>query len=485
MTMLRGLLLSLLLGSSLQNASAEALSPELSTALAHAGLPPDAVSLLVFDAEHGSPTKARLQLHARQARNPASVLKLVTTFAALDLLGPAYTWNTPIYLDGTQHDTTFTGTVYIQGQGDPTLVEERLWLLLRNLQGLGIAHLNGDIVLDRSAFNLPATDPGQFDGEALRPYNATPDALLINFKSIVLTLRPDPSGTHANIQSDPPLYGVQVQHSVTLLNGECGDYRSNLKADFSDPASVRFAGVYNTHCGEKVWPVAYVEPHSYATRAVQGLWLAMGGSISGTVRYGHVPATLLLQAPALNFASPPLAEVIRDINKFSNNVMAQQVFLTLGRTPSGTAATAPEAVTFASARSAVDSWWKQRISINSSDTPALDNGSGLSRQAHISAQALGSLLQVAYRSPNMSELMSSLPVNGVDGTLKRNQSGSSAHLKTGTLDGVTARAGYVDGISGARYILVAFINHPNATTDAARQFLEKLVDWAAHDQPSH
>ena len=475
--------LGLLLGAHLRWAAAQTLPAELDAALARAGIPPEAVSLLVFDADSGSPTRARLSLHARQARNPASVMKLITTYAALDLLGPAYTWTTPVYLEGSRHDATFDGTVYVRGQGDPTLVEERLWLLLRNLQGIGIRHIHGDLVLDRSAFVLPATDPGQFDGEALRPYNASPDALLINYKAIVLTLRPDPTTHQALVQSDPPLYGVQVQAQVPLLSGACGDYRGQLKADFSDPQKIRFLGGYSAHCGEKVWPVAYADPASYAPRAVQGLWLAMGGSISGAVRYGTVPAPLLQLAPALVFASPPLADVIRDINKFSNNVMAQQLFLTLGRerqhSDAGTSASPGDASSPDTARSVVQAWWKQRI--GSDALPTLDNGSGLSRQARISAQALGTLLQTAYRAPTMAELMASLPISGMDGTLKRDRSGASAHLKTGTLDGVSARAGYVDGTSGKRYVLVALINHANATTDAARQFLESVVAWTARD----
>jgi len=478
----RNLALCLLLGSRLPWAAAQALPAELDAALARAGLPPNAVSLLVFDADQGSPSHARLSLHAQQVRNPASVMKLVTTYAALDLLGPAYTWTTPVYLEGNRHESTFDGTVYLRGQGDPTLVEERLWLLLRNVQGIGITHIHGDVVLDRSAFVLPASDPGQFDGEALRPYNASPDALLINYKSILLTLRPDPATHQALVQSEPPLYGVQVQAQVPLLSGDCGDYRGRLKADFSDPLKIRFLGGYGAHCGEKVWPVAYADPASYAPRAVHGLWLSMGGSISGSVRYGDVPTALLQQPPAIVFASPALADVIRDINKFSNNVMAQQLFLTLGRERQHGDGSASPGDTSSpdTARHVVEAWWKQRIA--SDDVPVLDNGSGLSRQARVSAQALGTLLQTAFHSPNMSELMGSLPISGTDGTLKRDKSGASAHLKTGTLDGVSARAGYVDGNSGKRYVLVALINHPNATTEAARQFLEALVAWTARDQ---
>ena len=160
--------------------------------------------------------------------NPASVMKLVTTYAALDLLGPAYLWNTPVYTEGNISNGVLNGNLYIKGQGDPKLVLERLWLLLRRVQGLGIKTIAGDIVLDRSAFSLPEVDPAQFDGEPLRPYNVAPDALLVNFKSVVMTFTPDRAAQVAQVQYDPPLAGVALPATVALGAGECGDYRAAL-----------------------------------------------------------------------------------------------------------------------------------------------------------------------------------------------------------------------------------------------------------------
>ena len=444
---------------------------DVDAALARAHIPRDAVSLLVVDAQGG--TAARLAHRSQVAMNPASVMKLTTTYAALDLLGPAYVWTTPVYVEGPVRNGHLQGNVYIKGVGDPKLVVERLWLLLRRLQGLGIRHISGDIVLDHSAFDVPETDPGNFDGEPLRPYNAAPDALLINYKAVVMTFTPEPSSNTASVQFEPPLYGVQMQASVPLSNAatgaECGDYRTALKADFSDARRIRFGGSFAASCGEKVWPVAYAEPASYAPRAVQGLWQEMGATLDGSVHWGNVPTALTSGKPSLEVSSAPLAEVIRDINKFSNNVMAQQVFLTLGSgSPAG-------------ARTVLQRWWTEHL--GSEDMPVFDNGSGLSRQERISAQGLGRLLQLAYRSPFMPELMASLPITGVDGTLRRFKSAGvgSAHLKTGTLNNVLARAGYVDAQSGKRYVLVALINHPNANTEAARTAVEALVDWAARD----
>jgi D-alanyl-D-alanine carboxypeptidase/D-alanyl-D-alanine-endopeptidase (penicillin-binding protein 4) len=443
--------------------------------LAKAKIPRDSAAFLVVEAVNStSASKPRLSHRVSAPMQSASVIKLATTFAALELLGPAYTWATPVFIDGAVREGVLYGNVYIQGQGDPKLVLERMWLLLRRLQGAGITSIRGDIVLDRSAFDVPESDPGAFDGEPLRPYNASPDALLLNYKSVVMTFTPAPGGNVAHIQYDPPLAGVQTQDTVVLSATACNDYRATLKPDFSDPLRIRFTGSYPSSCGERVWPVAYADPANFALRAVQGLWISLGGKLSGSVRFGNVPPRLTSEKPLFEVRSAPLAEIIRDINKFSNNVMAQQLFLTLGRDSNGSVGS------FTASRFVIQRWWQERIT---QDEPLnMDNGSGLSRTERISAQALGRLLQSAYRSPLMPELIASLPISGIDGTMKRSKSNSqgSAHLKTGSINGVTAIAGFVHATSGKHYVLVALVNHPNAP--AARAAFDALVDWTAQDR---
>ena len=466
------------------------LPPEVETLLARAKVPREAMAAIVVDAAPALNGKAGPLLNYRAATpmNPASVMKLVTTYAGLELLGPSFTWTTPVYVDGTIANGMLQGNLIIQGRGDPKLVQERLWLLLRRVQGLGIKTITGDILLDRSAFNTSAQNPADFDGEPLRPYNASPDALLLNYKSVVMTLVPNPANGSASVSFDPPLANVQMQASVPLtaragvLQADCGDYRATLAADFSDPYRISFKGSYPAACGEKVWPVAYADPASYAERAVLGMWQEMGGKLGGRVRDGRAPAVL---KPAFEVVSPTLAEVIRDINKYSNNVMAQQLFLTLSlnQNPVLTAqrnGTTPGPATNDASREIVRLWWRDRF--GEQDMPVLDNGSGLSRQERVTPQGLARMLQTAYISGSMPELMASLPVIGVDGTLRRSRSRVSqgwAHLKTGTLRDATAMAGYVHTTSGRRLVVVGIINHPNAA--AARPALEALVDWAVKE----
>ena len=450
--------------------AATALPPEVDAALARARLPRESLSVLVTEAQGNVRTQPRLAHRAQVPVNPASVMKLVTTYAALEQLGPAYVWNTPVYVQGTVQDGSLRGNVYIQGLGDPKLVMERLWLLMRRLQGQGIQVIVGDIVLDRTAFDVPDHDPARFDGEPLRPYNAAPDALLFNYKSSVMTFVPDAAAGLARIQYDPPLAGVQRQATVALAapGTECGDWRAALRAELADPAKVSFQGVYPAACGERVWPVAAPDPRGFASRAVEGMWRELGGKLTGSVREGKVPPGL---KPAFTAVSPPLAEVVRDVNKYSNNVMAQQVFLTLAMQKNGVAS-------FDGAREALRQWWTVRV--GDAEPPQADNGAGLSRDARVTAQALARMLQVAWASPVMPELVASLPITGVDGTLRRSNSrAGTAHLKTGSLRDVMAVAGYVHAASGRRYVLVAIVNHANA--GAARPVLDALIDWTARE----
>ncbi len=450
-----------------------ALPPEVASAMDRVRVPREALSVVVQ--ELGRSGTPRLSWQAQVPVNPASLMKLFTTYAALDLLGPAWTWSTPVWLQGALPSGShgvFKGDVVIKGSGDPKLVVERVWLLLRRLQQLGVHEIRGDIVLDRSAFEVPEQSPADFDGEALRPYNVRADALLLNYKSLSFTFTPDPEHGVVVISTEPTLEGVRTDTRVPLAAGvgatQCNDWRGGLQVDFSDPQRLRFKGIYSPACGERQWPVAYADPARYNGRLLAGLWAEMGGKLTGSVRDGTAPAT----EPTFELASPPLAEVIRDINKFSNNVMAQQLFLTLALNQRGLGT--PDG-----AREVLRGWLATRYG-DAGRSAVIDNGSGLSRETRVSAALLTRLLQDAAASPLMPELVASLPVSGVDGTMRRSLTLTGrAHLKTGSLRDVTAVAGYLLAPSGRRYALVGIVNHPNAA--AARPALEALIQWAAND----
>jgi len=443
-------------------------------ALAQAKLPPESLGIWIHAIR---PTGAQFEWQARQAMNPASLAKLATTWAALEQLGPAWTWHTPVWLNGRlQPDSgVLEGDLVIKGTGDPKLVLERLWLLLRQVQALGVREIRGHIVLDRSAFAPYAGSPADFDGEPWRPGNVQPDALLLNYKALTYSFRPDPERHVAWVSTDvPPLDGGAALSQLPLSGGACEDWRGALKAQWIDSKRPRFGGSYPAACGELRWPVADPDPRTFNARLLAAMWRELGGKLGGEVLEGKAPAT----PPSFEFGSPPLAEVVRDINKFSANLMAEQLLLSLARPVDG----AP--VTLELARQQLRDWLAQRLGDGDF---LLSNGSGLSRDSRLSAAQLGGLLLQIWASPSMPEMLASLPLAGQDGTLARGDAkrfGAAqgrAHLKTGSLRDVSALAGYMLSVSGQRYAFVAIVNHGRAL--AARPALDALLRWTAQDMP--
>jgi D-alanyl-D-alanine carboxypeptidase/D-alanyl-D-alanine-endopeptidase (penicillin-binding protein 4) len=450
---------------------ARALPPEVERELQRARVPDGAVAVLLQEAGSG---RTLLAHNAQAPMNPASVAKLLTTLAALDQLGPAWTWATPVWLNGPVDGGVLDGSLHVQGSGDPKLVVERVWLLLRRVMAQGVREIRGDIVLDRSAFAPAAGHPADFDGDATRPYNVRPDALLLNYKAVTYTFVPDAGRGVARVLAEPALAGAPGDATVRLSAGPCDDWRGALKASFAEPARVRFAGSYPGACGEQRWPVADADPASYNARLIEALWRDMGGRLGGRVIDGPAPAGA---KPSFEHRSPPLAEVVRDINKFSNNVMAEQLLLTLVRQREPAQPATAEA-----GRTLLRDWLVERTGPLPPGVQ-IDNGSGLSRQTRLTAALLARLLQQAWARATMPELLSSLPVTGLDGTLRRSRaSAGRAHLKTGSLNDVAAIAGYLLSDSGQRYVLVAMVNHPNAA--ASRAALDALVQWGLRDAPT-
>jgi D-alanyl-D-alanine carboxypeptidase/D-alanyl-D-alanine-endopeptidase (penicillin-binding protein 4) len=441
---------------------ANVLPAEIRQALARSAVPPAALSVWVQAVDAEQP---RLAWGAQQALNPASLFKLVTTLAALELLGPQYTWATPVWLAGPVRQGVLDGALVIKGSGDPRLTPERLWLLMRRVRQAGVREIRGDIVLDRSAFARAEQAPGDFDGEPLKPYNVPADALLLAQRSLVYTFTPDAARGVALVTAEPELAGLQVQAEVPLTSIPCDDWRGALAATPADPERMRFAGRYPASCGERNWPLAYADPASFDSRLLRALWQGLGGTLRGTVRDGVAPTT----PPSFTLQSPSLAEVVRDTNKFSNNAMAQQLFLTLGLAQRGSGT--PDA-----ARAVVRQWLAQALGPTVADAVVVDNGSGLSRQTRISAEALGRLLLRGWRGAQMPEWLASLPVAGVDGTARRSRGAPGrAHLKTGSLNGVAGIAGVLHGAGGRRWAVVAVVQQPNA--EAARPVLDSVLQW--------
>jgi D-alanyl-D-alanine carboxypeptidase/D-alanyl-D-alanine-endopeptidase (penicillin-binding protein 4) len=444
---------------------AQDLPASVSRALRQAGIPSSAVGAYAQEVVAG---RTLVSTNALVAFSPASTIKLVTTQAALQVLGPTFTWKTAAYASGSQSGDVLDGDLILRGGGDPRLTMESLWLFLRQVREKGIRQINGDVVLDRSLFASRAFDAALFDSAPLRPYNAGPDALLLNYHAFALRLVPDQSSGTARVSVEPPVAGLAVQ-GPALVEGECGDWKAGLTPGITDGGIV-VAGNYPYACGENT---LYVHPYQMSRAAYFGavfrrLWSEMGGTLKGQVRDGTLPEQARLLA---QWQSVPLTQVIHDINKFSNNVMARQLLLTLASQSSNAPATPEDGETV------VRSWMRER-GIDAPDM-VLDNGSGLSRNARISALTMARVLLAAYNSPVMPEFIASLPLVAYDGTmrtrLRERSVAGRAHIKTGSLEGVRASAGYVMAASGKWYAVVCMVNHARAA--AAGPALDQLVQW--------
>ena len=430
-------------------------------------IPLSSVSVVVQEVGDARP---RIAHQPAKPMNPASTMKLVTTFAALELLGPDYRWKTEAYADGPVTAGVLEGNLVLKGYGDPKITIEQFQAFVAALRATGLATIRGDLVLDRGFFAPAPHDAAAFDGEPLKPYNVGPDALLVNFKSVRFVFAPNAAGDAVDVRTEPALASIAVRGSPRLVGGECADWRSNLNASFvnaRDRAQADFSGRYPAACGERDWYVALLDHPHYVEAIFAQYWREAGGTFSGGVRDGRAPVGT---TPLATLQSAPLYDAVRDINKLSNNVMARQLFLTLA-----TSAYPPPATT-AHAAAAIRSWLAQR----GLRFPELkmENGSGLSRRERISAKSMGELLLAADKSRVRADYASSLAVAATDGTLRKrfgdDDVADQALLKTGTLEGVRALAGYVLGRGGKRYVVVCFVNHANAAR--AQPALDLLVE---------
>ena len=433
-----------------------ALPGYLQEALSKAQLPADSVAIVLQPVDGSAP---QLSHNASKAMNPASVMKLVTTYAALEALGPAYRWKTEVYHTGTLQSGVLDGDLIMRGTGDPALNMPEFWRLLQQIQQQGIRQIKGNLVLDMSAYRPEVSQRPVLDDEPWRAYNANPSALLLNGRNTSFRFSVAQLG-HPSvlIAQEFELPQIRINNLMRLRKGACNDWRSDLHyvvTPQQDEVTVTFSGSLPEQCDERYLELSVLSDHQYLFLAFKKLWTQLGGQFSGQLMQ---PPVMEAAVPVTTWWSPPLDSVIRDINKWSNNVMARQLMLTIGLE----AGLAP--VDEAAAALAV----KQSLRQRGLQFPelVLENGAGLSRNERISAEHLAQLLVTAYQRPLMPVLMASLPILGTDGTTKKRLADSPgkgmAYLKTGSLSGVSSLAGYVQDLQGKRYVLVMLVNHPRA-----------------------
>lgn len=441
-----------------------------------AGIPETAIGIYVHEIGASHPVIA---LNADAAMNPASVMKLVTTYAGLEILGPAYTWQTELYAHGKITDGVLQGDLVIKGYGDPKLDLENFWLLIHRLRHTGLHEITGNLILDHTHYDIPRDDPGAFDGQPYRTYNILPEALLINYRSTELRFIPDPENMSVRVVADPIPDSIVLLNNLKLTDAACNsDWRNTLDVDIQPGQHqdgsmvIAISGSFSARCGRQSMLLGLHDSATYTRELFKRLWLQQGGIFNGNVIVGRAPAGL---TPIKVYQSPPLVEIVRGINKFSNNIAARQLYLTIGTEGSTHHSKSP--ATLDKSEQVLRRW------LNSKQLyfPELvvENGSGLSRIERISARHMGELLLAAFRSPVMPEFIASMPIASVDGTM-RNRLHSTpvsglAHMKTGTLNNVRALAGYMLDQSGKRVAVVIFVNHAQAIQ--SRAAMDALLQW--------
>ncbi len=448
--------------------SIQGLPPALQARWRESQLPDSALSLVV--AEVGQPPL--IAINPGQPRNPASVMKLVTTYAALEGLGPGHTWRTELLTAANalpRADGTLPGPLYVRAAGDPQLQVEDVWRMLRELRLRGIRTLPG-VVVDRSVYGNVSIDPGEFDNTPDRVYNASPDALVVGFGAVRLLHIPDLATGTWQVHLDPPLPGVRIENHVKASTARCPGPPAVRTEQTSEAGSLtlRLSGTVALSCGEfSLHRLALPQPE-HAAQIFRQMWVELGGQLTGPITSGQVPPNAIVLA---SHVSPPLADMIRTINKLSNNVMARMMLLALGEQYGP-----PPATTHTGAAALATVLANEGLAF---PELVIDNGSGLSRDGSISAGSLASMLNVAWASPRMPEFVSSMAIAGEDGTVRRRWKDpgvrGKAHLKTGTLRDVSALAGYIQGASGRRYVLASLVNDPKAFN--VRAFNDMLVEW--------
>jgi D-alanyl-D-alanine carboxypeptidase/D-alanyl-D-alanine-endopeptidase (penicillin-binding protein 4) len=447
---------------------AGSLPPAVQSSLNLRKAPESTLSVYVENLDSG---EAVLKWNEDVPRNPASVLKLLTTFVALDILGPAYTWKTEAYLLGETVGDVLDGDLLVKGYGDPFLVTERVWQMLRDIRQRGVNEITGDLLIDDSYFRVPNHDPGEFDQSPLRAYNVSPNALLMNFKVVRYHFEPNPESAMVNIRVDPPLENLRIDNDLELVPGRCRGYQRGITIVPNDSVDhMVMTGGFPSGCKSYVMNRTALGHNEFAYGLFKSIWTESGGKFSGGFRNVVKPDDI---EPFVIYESWPLADVISMVNKHSNNVMARQLLLTLGAEKFAVPGTEE------GGRQVIEDWLKGRQL-----DPAklrLDNGAGLSRDSRISARVLGEILRHAWQSPFMPEFLSSLSVSGLDGTLARRFRNDpltgKAHIKTGRLDHVAAIAGYLQSQSGQRYAIVALQNYTDVHRGPGEEVQAALLRW--------
>jgi D-alanyl-D-alanine carboxypeptidase/D-alanyl-D-alanine-endopeptidase (penicillin-binding protein 4) len=455
--------------------------------LGAAGLPRDAIGAIAVRVGDGTVLLARDALRPMQ---PASTLKTLTSIVALERLGPAFRAHTEIRARGEIRNGVLEGDLVLRGMGDVDFDWEALRRMLQAVRDKRIDQIRGDLIVDREWFSPARPDLGvpAFDETPEFRYNVVPDALLLNTNLIQLDLQSD-GDRFKVVRMTPALDRVGVVNEMTLVDRACEQWEDGWQlprvtrrggsgdTDGDAELTIHLRGEFPRNCGAST-AVNTIDRSDFADRLFRALWRELGGRFDGVTRE-RGPADHDLEQGLLlaEHRSRPLAEIVRIVNKRSDNPIARVVYLQLGRH-----AREPEETSLPTAELAegVVRGWLREHNIDDSGL-VLDNGSGLSRRERITPAQLAAVLRVAHGSKWAPEFLSSLPIIGVDGAmlnrLKNGPAKEVGRFKTGSLRDAFSVAGYVNDAAGRLVVVVAIINHPASEGASARPILDAVIDW--------
>ena len=458
-------------------AGRDELPPAVQAALQQAGVPAEALAAVALPLSRWA---RPWQYRGEVAMHPGSAMKVVTTVVALDRLGPDHRGWTELRSDAPIEDGVLRGDLVLKGGADPELGVPQLWALLVDLRQLGVHTIAGRLVVDRTLFRPARPDLGvpPFDEAPEFPYNVIPDALQLAGNLLPLELRSDAEAVQAS--TVPPLDGITVTSRMALTGTRCDDWDDDWRSARVMPQAggtvVELNGGFPRDCTQRT-ALQLIDRQELADKLFRTLWRGLGGRWTGSAVEAAAAADARVLARRV---SRPWGELLRQMNKASDNPRARLLYLSLGLADM---VDEPQATTAELAEREVRRWLAEH-GIDDSGL-VIDNGSGLSRSERISARQLASLLKVASRGRHAAELLASLPLAGVDGTMRQRLRDSPAagwaRLKTGTLRDVVALAGYVDDADGRSWAVAMMVNHANARR--AQPVLDALVDGIARHGP--
>ncbi len=417
-------------------------------------------------------------VNADQLMSPGSIMKLVTTFAALEILGPSHHWDTDFLTDGQMIGDTLEGNLYVRFGGDPKLTIERLWVTLRELRAMGISRINGHLVLDGGYFRIDEGFP-EFDDNGDNPHApflVEPSAYLTNLNLLHFQVRADERGTQA--WSTPDLPEVRIDNRVTVRGeGPCPSRRNFEWTPLFDEnmqVTVRVTGELPQGC--RTTRYLSLLPHAqYSASLIRSVLAETGVSISGASMTGPTPEDARL---VLKTTSPDLVTMVRDINKWSSNVMARQLLLAIGAENRREDETDDRV-----AGIRVIYEWLEAKGVNTAGM-VIDNGAGLTRHGRISARQGVQILQHAWNSPFAADLMASMPLIAMDGTMARRLRNAGmegeGRIKTGYLENVRSIAGFTRDENDTTWAVVGMVNSDPAWNGQA--VLDRVL-YSLHYRP--